>query len=712
MRKAIFIMLFTLAFALLAGQESNWKVYRAPGSSTSIAYGNNELWIVSGAGVMRWNPASDAKTQYNIDNAPPLIASAYRVHVSQAGDVWVGCRNGVLRFDGAGWLQYDSDNSIFAPQLINSVAEDQNGAIWALNSSNVYKFYNGVWSVYNHSNTPIPMDAYLGNLVVDHQNRLWMTDSGGVWCYDGIAWTKYTHANSSLPDDVIKSIRFENNGVGWFGGYDGVARYSDGQWQLFSTLGGYSMAYTSNIYVDAWNRVWFCTDTGLLCKDGENYSFYPESTFASYSILISGLLVDPDQNIWIRLLDTDSPLSLAKFDTINVTRYPISNFPLPSHYVQSIFKGYDGNLWIGTAHGDGNGGYLSIDGDEVETFGQYNTDMPCDHVWALEQDSSLNMWVSTCIGLLRTGPSGSQIFDSVDTGISVSYLYTICAVDDGVWIGGEQGVSRYQNGTWSVLTTAEAGMNLGNTRSIEKDLNGDVWIACAAGVCYYRNGQFTAYPQLANARDLAFQPDGTVWIARGELSCIQNGIITHYNTSNSGLTENHVCSVAVDHSQRVWAGSYYPDCVLYCFADGVWTSFNPDNSPLSGTIIQKLYVDDDNTLWIGGLDLTLYNASGIPSATDEQLAPELLSATIYPNPFRGQTSICYSKQVTGPVSVSIYNIKGQLIRALVDENQAIGRHQLLFDGLDSHGKRIGIGIYFCRVKAGNHTSIHKMVLME
>lgn len=99
---------------------------------------------------------------------------------------------------------------------------------------------------------------------------------------------------------------------------------------------------------------------------------------------------------------------------------------------------------------------------------------------------------------------------------------------------------------------------------------------------------------------------------------------------------------------------------------------------------------------------------------DDVVVPVTSTALLgnFPNPFNPETSISYTVKDATRVRVDIYNLKGQLIRTLVNEDQASGRYQVRFDGRDDLGRPIGSGIYFCRMSAGTYTSTLKMVLME
>jgi len=83
----------------------------------------------------------------------------------------------------------------------------------------------------------------------------------------------------------------------------------------------------------------------------------------------------------------------------------------------------------------------------------------------------------------------------------------------------------------------------------------------------------------------------------------------------------------------------------------------------------------------------------------------------YPNPFNSTTLIRYQlSAVGGPrtaVSLEVYNILGEKVTTLVDEKQATGYKTVSWDATD-----MASGIYFYRLKAGEFTSIKRMVLLK
>lgn len=84
----------------------------------------------------------------------------------------------------------------------------------------------------------------------------------------------------------------------------------------------------------------------------------------------------------------------------------------------------------------------------------------------------------------------------------------------------------------------------------------------------------------------------------------------------------------------------------------------------------------------------------------------------YPNPFNPETNIKYSIANDGPVQLEVYNVKGQLVKTLVNEVQSSGYKSVLWRGDDNSGKKVSSGIYFYRLTAKNDSAVKKMILMK
>ncbi|MCF7804133.1 MAG: T9SS type A sorting domain-containing protein [Candidatus Marinimicrobia bacterium] len=85
----------------------------------------------------------------------------------------------------------------------------------------------------------------------------------------------------------------------------------------------------------------------------------------------------------------------------------------------------------------------------------------------------------------------------------------------------------------------------------------------------------------------------------------------------------------------------------------------------------------------------------------------------YPNPFNPTTNIQFSLADQGPVTIAIYNIRGQMVRALVrNQTMEAGYHTLNWDGTDKNGRTVGSGVYIYRIHAGDFIKAKKMTLLR
>jgi len=86
--------------------------------------------------------------------------------------------------------------------------------------------------------------------------------------------------------------------------------------------------------------------------------------------------------------------------------------------------------------------------------------------------------------------------------------------------------------------------------------------------------------------------------------------------------------------------------------------------------------------------------------------------SVSPNPFNPETTIFYSVRSAGRVELNVYNIRGQMVRTLVNEPLSAGSHEVVWNGRDDTGRACATGVYFCRVQSPKQTQTHKMLLLK
>jgi len=103
----------------------------------------------------------------------------------------------------------------------------------------------------------------------------------------------------------------------------------------------------------------------------------------------------------------------------------------------------------------------------------------------------------------------------------------------------------------------------------------------------------------------------------------------------------------------------------------------------------------------------------VPVDNDDPVIPAVTTLKgNYPNPFNPQTTISFSVKESVPVTIEIYNVKGQLVKTLVSETKAPGNHSVVWQGDDNNGRSVSSGIFFYKMQAGKYSSTRKMILMK
>ncbi len=84
----------------------------------------------------------------------------------------------------------------------------------------------------------------------------------------------------------------------------------------------------------------------------------------------------------------------------------------------------------------------------------------------------------------------------------------------------------------------------------------------------------------------------------------------------------------------------------------------------------------------------------------------------YPNPFNPVTQINFSIPHSEHVELGIYNLKGQKVKTLINDQVEAGSHSVIWQGTDDNGTKVSSGIYFYRLKSSKNMQIKKMILSK
>jgi hypothetical protein len=181
------------------------------------------------------------------------------------------------------------------------------------------------------------------------------------------------------------------------------------------------------------------------------------------------------------------------------------------------------------------------------------------------------------------------------------------------------------------------------------------------------------------------------------------GIWNFWTQESAGSTSIDIYGQYIDSSGAVmWETNGKPICMMENLQD-----YSKSTSDDNGTAIVVWY-DWRNSR--SNVYASKVDAEGIITKVEDQegMLPELpYLDQNYPNPFNPSTSIQYAISNRQFVTLKVYDILGNEITTLVNEEKPTGEYEIEFDG-----SKLPSGIYFYQLKAGNFVETKKMILLK
>jgi len=107
-----------------------------------------------------------------------------------------------------------------------------------------------------------------------------------------------------------------------------------------------------------------------------------------------------------------------------------------------------------------------------------------------------------------------------------------------------------------------------------------------------------------------------------------------------------------------------------------------------------------------------FNMTPMVEAGEDQIPLATTLIGNHPNPFNPDTNISYAIKEAGKVKIEVYNIKGQLVKTLVNVIKEAGNSMVTWSGKDNNNKPVSSGMYFYKMRSGNYTSSKKMIILK
>jgi hypothetical protein len=126
----------------------------------------------------------------------------------------------------------------------------------------------------------------------------------------------------------------------------------------------------------------------------------------------------------------------------------------------------------------------------------------------------------------------------------------------------------------------------------------------------------------------------------------------------------------------------------------------------------RLYADASANGWgwaIDNLVIQVGSPTDVPGGPPGRVVALEQNA---PNPFNPATTIRYTLPRDGQTSLRVYDVRGRLVRSLLEGAQAAGAYEILWDGRDNGGAAVSSGMYVYRLRAAGETHQRSMMLVR
>ena len=124
-----------------------------------------------------------------------------------------------------------------------------------------------------------------------------------------------------------------------------------------------------------------------------------------------------------------------------------------------------------------------------------------------------------------------------------------------------------------------------------------------------------------------------------------------------------------------------------------------------GPPVPGWFIDDVQI--IEGLDVTM-----MTEQSNAIIPDKFALYQNYPNPFNPNTTIQFDLPQSGKVSIKIFNIRGELVRTLIQSQVNAGSHTVNWDGRDDNGKNIASGLYIYQLTVNGFNATKKLLMIK
>lgn len=353
---------------------------------------------------------------------------------------------------------------------VQAIEQTRDGYMWIGTPAGLVRFDGQSFKIYDQEDLHSESSDVL-SLFVDGEGTLWIgTNGGGVVQFSENRFTNLK-ASQGLASNVVWSITEDHENNIWLATDNGLSRYRDGSFRVFTTKDGLADNYIWSVFEDSNHDLWIGSDTGLTVLHDKKFQKF--SNFSSQNVYC--IREDLSKQIWIA---TESGLKI--FKNGQFTQFTTAQ-GLRSNDIYTLLVSHDGDVWLGTSKA----GIGRIRNFKYEDF-SVSDELKVNTVWSIFEDREGILWVGT-VALGLNSFIKNSMADAAIANRSFSVMIQQASVD-GLPV--QQGKSiETQNGNLEFRFTALKFLDLRNVEFKYK-LEGfdEDWIVAGnRRVAYYKD---------------------------------------------------------------------------------------------------------------------------------------------------------------------------------------------------------------------------------
>ena len=274
------------------------------------------------------------------------------------------------------------------------------------------------WQIYTDENSALP-NPYLYAGAVCPDGQFAIAHISGVVLFDGTTFKQIPETDTySSPEGIACGA----DGSIWVAHFQGVSRYSNGEW---TTYGSENMAsgdsaneLVYDVEVASDGKVWVVTSRSVALFENETWTVFQEGQGFNSSRFFNALALDANERPWAAHSSGVDVFENGTWTSIEKTDY---NSP------ESLAVDAKGQVWFGTLIA----GAQLFDGNTWTQFDRASQNLLSDNVSAISTDSSGRVWLGTTYGLTVFDGANWQTFLMSNSGLADNDVEFIVVTKDG-----------------------------------------------------------------------------------------------------------------------------------------------------------------------------------------------------------------------------------------------------------------------------------------